>query len=137
MLAAMRSFAVMAAPLMGVLTTQWITSGAARQILDGVRAEAQARQQLARQLLPGPFPAAAAGIHLWQPLPDGWTAADLERVARDEGLSVTSSEAFHRGPARPTPSASRWAASPSARRWRRRWRAWPGWCRGSRAACAT
>ncbi|MCH5700844.1 PLP-dependent aminotransferase family protein, partial [Salmonella enterica] len=45
-LAAMRSFAVMAAPLMGVLTTQWITSGAARQILDGVRAEAQARQQL-------------------------------------------------------------------------------------------
>lgn len=87
----------MAAPLMGMLTTHWIASGAARQILDGVRAEALARQQLARQLLPGPFPAAAAGIHLWQPLSDGWTAADLERVARDEGLSVTSSEVFHQG----------------------------------------
>lgn len=96
-LAAMRSFAVMAAPLMGVLTTQWIASGTARQILDGVRAEAQARQQLARRLLPGPFPVAEAGIHLWQPLPDRWTAVDLERVARDEGLSVTSSEAFHLG----------------------------------------
>ena len=93
----MRSFAVMAAPLMGVLTTQWIASGTARQILDGVRAEAQARQQLARRLLPGPFPEAEAGIHLWQPLPDRWTAVDLERVARDEGLSVTSSEAFHLG----------------------------------------
>ncbi|MFY2990796.1 PLP-dependent aminotransferase family protein, partial [Achromobacter xylosoxidans] len=96
-LAAMRAFAVMAAPLMGVLTTQWIASGTARQILDGVRAEAHARQQLARRLLPGPFPAAAAGIHLWQPLPSLWTAVDLERVARDEGLSVTSSDAFHQG----------------------------------------
>ena len=79
---------------MGALTTQWIASGVAQQILDGVRAESHARQQLARRLLPGPFPAAAAGIHLWQPLPDRWTAADLERVARDEGLSVTSSEAL-------------------------------------------
>jgi DNA-binding transcriptional MocR family regulator len=96
-LAAMRSFAVMAAPLMGVLTTKWIASGTARQILDGVRAEAHARQQLARRLLPGPFPAAAAGIHLWQPLPSLWTAVDLERVARDEGLSMTSSDAFHQG----------------------------------------
>ena len=95
----------MAAPLMGALTTQWITSGAAQQILDGVRAESLARQRLARRLLPGPFPAAAAGIHLWQPLPDRWTAADLERVARDEGLSVTSSEAFHQGPG--TPNAIR------------------------------
>ena len=100
-LAAMRSFAVMAAPLMGVLTTQWIASGMAQQILDGVRAEAHARQRLARQLLPGPFPSAAAGIHLWQTLPDRWTAADLERVARDEGLSVTSSEVFHQGPGAP------------------------------------
>lgn len=100
-LAAMRSFAVMAAPLMGVLTTQWIASGMAQQILDGVRAEAHARQRLARQLLPGPFPSAAAGIHLWQTLPDRWTASDLERVARDEGLSVTSSEVFHQGPGAP------------------------------------
>ena len=76
-----------------------------RRRLEAHGAEAHARQQLARQLLPGPFPAAAAGIHLWQPLPDCWTAADLERVARDEGLSVTSSEVFHLGPG--TPNAIR------------------------------
>ncbi|WP_454674893.1 aminotransferase-like domain-containing protein [Achromobacter pestifer] len=98
-LAAMRSFALMATPLMGALTTQWITSGAADTVLNGVRAEAQARQRLARQLLPGPFHANPAGIHLWQVLPPQWTALDLARVARDEGLSVTSSDAFQVGQA--------------------------------------
>ncbi|MBB1593487.1 PLP-dependent aminotransferase family protein [Achromobacter sp. UMC46] len=98
-LAAMRSFALMATPLMGALTTQWIVSGAADAVLNGVRAEAQARQRLARQLLPGPFPADPVGIHVWQPLPVPWTASDLARAARDEGLSVTSSDAFQVGQA--------------------------------------
>ncbi|WMD20856.1 PLP-dependent aminotransferase family protein [Achromobacter seleniivolatilans] len=96
-LAAMRSFALMATPLMGALTTQWIVSGTAQVILNGVRAEAQARQRLARQLLPGPFHADPVGIHVWQTLPAPWTAMDLARVARDEGLSVTSSDAFQVG----------------------------------------
>jgi DNA-binding transcriptional MocR family regulator len=39
------------------------------------------------------------GIHLWQPLPSQWMAADLARVARDEGLSVASSDAFQVGTA--------------------------------------
>jgi DNA-binding transcriptional MocR family regulator len=98
-LAAMRSFALMATPLMGALTTQWIVSGAADTVLNGVRAEAQARQRLARQLLPGPYSAAPVGIHLWQAMPPQWTASDLARVARDEGLSVTSSDAFQAGQA--------------------------------------
>jgi len=84
----------MATPLMSALATQWIVSGTAQTVLNGVRAEAQARQRVARKLLPGPFGAAAVGIHLWQPLPSQWMAADLARVARDEGLSVASSDAF-------------------------------------------
>ncbi|WP_447921081.1 aminotransferase-like domain-containing protein [Achromobacter aegrifaciens] len=100
-LAAMRSFALMATPLMGALTTQWITSGAAQAVLNGVRAEAQARQRLARQLLPGPFDSEAVGIHLWQVLPDPWTATDLARAAREEGLSVASSDVFQAGAAAP------------------------------------
>jgi len=100
-LAAMRSFALMAAPLMGALTTQWITGGSAQAVLNGVRAEAQARQRIARQVLPGPFGSEAAGIHLWQVLPDPWTAADLARAAREEGLSVASSDVFQAGAAAP------------------------------------
>ena len=41
MLASMRSFALMATPLMSALAAQWIASGAAQDILDGVRAEAR------------------------------------------------------------------------------------------------
>ncbi|MFF7399808.1 PLP-dependent aminotransferase family protein [Achromobacter sp. NPDC008082] len=98
-MAAMRSFALMATPLMGALATQWIVSGTAQSVLHGVRAEAQARQRVARKLLPGPFGSAPVGIHLWQPLPSQWMAADLARVARDEGLSVASSDAFQVGTA--------------------------------------
>lgn len=100
-LAAMRSFALMSTPLMGALTTQWIVSGSAQAVLDGVRTEAQARQRLARRILPGPFHSEPVGIHLWQALPDQWTASDLARAAREEGLSVTSSDAFQVGAGAP------------------------------------
>ena len=66
-----------------------------------MRAEAQARLRIARQVLPGPFGSEAAGIHLWQVLPDPWTAADLARAAREEGLSVASSDVFQAGAAAP------------------------------------
>ncbi len=100
-LEAMRAFALMSTPLMDALMTQWIVTGTAQTILNGVRAEALARQQLARQILPGPFPERLAGIHVWQVLPDHWTAADLARVAREERLSVISSDVFAVGSGAP------------------------------------
>ena len=80
-LASMRSFALMATPLMSALAAQWIASGAAQDILDGVRAEAQARQLMARRVLQGAAvmaqDAPAEGIHQWLSLPAPWTANAL------------------------------------------------------------
>ena len=96
-LASMRSFALMATPLMSALAAQWIASR--QDILDGVRAEAQARQLMARRVLQGAAvmaqDAPAEGIHQWLSLPAPWTANGW-RGARP-GLSVASSDAFRAG----------------------------------------
>ena len=70
---------------MSALAAQWIASGAAQDILDGVRAEAQARQLMARRVLQGAAvmaqDAPAEGIHQWLSLPAPWTANALARRA--------------------------------------------------------
>jgi DNA-binding transcriptional MocR family regulator len=100
-LAALRSFALMSTPLTTALVTQWIHDGSAAQLLAGVQAEARARQDLTTQILGSPLDVPREGIHVWLDLPDYWTSQDLARTARAEGLAVTSSEAFHDGPAPP------------------------------------
>jgi hypothetical protein len=53
-LAAMRSFVLMSTPLMTALTTQWIHDGTAASLLEGIRTEAWARQELALRTLGAP-----------------------------------------------------------------------------------
>jgi len=93
-LSALRALVLMSAPLMSGLAAQWIEDGSAARVLEGVRAEARARQALARELLPPTACVPAGGIHVWQPLPPHWTPQTLASVAREEGFGVTSSEAF-------------------------------------------
>jgi DNA-binding transcriptional MocR family regulator len=95
-LAAIRTFSLMAMPLATALVTSWIQDGSAQMLLQGIQAEARARQQLAAQIFPDaglaiPF----EGIHLWHALPDCWNARELARTAREEGLAVTPPDAFH------------------------------------------
>lgn len=89
---ALRSFVLMFTPLTTALATQWIHDGTAQRLLDGVRAEAQARQQLAHTLL---ATGQTEGIHLWLPLPSYWTSQELAHSALAEGLSITPSSAFY------------------------------------------
>jgi DNA-binding transcriptional MocR family regulator len=100
-LVALRSFALMSTPLTTALTTQWIYDGSAGRLLEGVRAEARARQTLARQILAGSLQGPADGIHIWLPLPSYWTPHELARAARADGLAVASSDAFFTGPQPP------------------------------------
>ncbi len=96
-LAALRSIALMAAPMMAALVTQWILDGTAARIVADVRSEARSRQRLARKILLGAKGATyanSAGIHLWHVLPDHWTSNDLVQVARSEGLALTPSSVF-------------------------------------------
>ncbi|MDI4655299.1 PLP-dependent aminotransferase family protein [Xanthobacter autotrophicus] len=93
LVSALRAHVLMPAPLMTALATDWIRSGEAARLLNGVREEAAARQDLARRL----FPSARShrnGLHLWQPLPAHWDRYRLVEAARREGLGVTASDAF-------------------------------------------
>jgi DNA-binding transcriptional MocR family regulator len=93
-LAALRSFALMAAPLTAALATQWILDGSAGALMEGVRKEARLRQRMARDILAGRHSGAGDGLHVWLELPAYWDASQLARAAAGEGIAVTPAAAF-------------------------------------------
>ena len=93
-LAALRSFALMAAPLSAALATQWILDGSADRLLEGVRKEAHLRQRMARDILAGRYSGVGDGLHVWLELPAYWNSSQLARAADSEGIAVTPAEAF-------------------------------------------
>lgn len=95
LLTALRATTLMHAPLATAVATQWIHDGSATQLLDGIRSEVRARQELAMQVLPHEGQSWPHGsIHVWFELPASWTPSALAGAARMEGLAVTPSEAF-------------------------------------------
>lgn len=96
-LVALRSFALMDAPLMAALATQWILDGSADRLMDGVRKEARLRHRMARDILAGRYDGAGDGLHVWLELPGYWSSAQLARAAGSEGIAVTPAEAFATG----------------------------------------
>ena len=96
-LVALRSFALMAAPLSAALATQWILDGSADRLLEGVRNEARLRQRMARDILAGRCSGSGDGLHVWLELPAYWNASQLARAAASYGIAVTPAEAFATG----------------------------------------
>ena len=96
-LAALRSFALMAAPLTAALATQWIVDGSAGRLMEGVRNEARLRHRMARDILAGRYSGAGDGLHVWLELPAYWHSSQLARAADSEGIAVTPAEAFATG----------------------------------------
>ncbi|MFC4278319.1 aminotransferase-like domain-containing protein [Achromobacter aloeverae] len=96
-LVALRSFALMAAPLTAALATQWILDGSADGLMEGVRKEARLRHRMARDILAGRYDGAGDGLHVWLELPGYWSSSQLARAAESEGLAVTPAEAFATG----------------------------------------
>lgn len=96
-LAALRSFALMVAPLTAALATQWILDGSADRLLAGVRTEARLRHRMARDILAGRYSGAGDGLHVWLELPAYWTSAQLARAADGEGIAVTPADVFATG----------------------------------------
>jgi DNA-binding transcriptional MocR family regulator len=83
------------APLMVEVVTTWMRNGAADTILDAMRREAAARQELARRILSGlEVQAHPYGLHLWLLLPDPWRSDGFAAVARRRGVLVSPAEAF-------------------------------------------
>lgn len=96
-LAALRSFALMVAPLTAALATQWILDGSADGLMAGVRKEARLRHRMARDILAGRYGGAGDGLHVWLELPAYWSSSQLARAADSEGIAVTPAEAFATG----------------------------------------
>lgn len=96
-LAALRSFALMVAPLSAALATQWILDGSAGRLLAGVREEARLRHRMARDILAGRYSGLGDGLHVWLELPAYWNPSQLARAADNEGIAVTPAEAFSTG----------------------------------------
>jgi len=98
-LVALRSFALMAAPLTAALATQWILDGSAGALMEGVRNEARLRHRMARDILAGRYSGAGDGLHVWLELPAYWNPSQFARAAGSEGIAVTPAEAFATGSA--------------------------------------
>lgn len=93
-LVALRSFALMVAPLTAALATQWILEGSAVALMEGVRKEARLRHWMARDILAGRYSGTGDGLHVWLELPGYWNSSQLARAADNEGIAVTPAEAF-------------------------------------------
>lgn len=115
--AGIRCTTIMVPPVMAALASEWIRSGAARQIAEAVRRESAARQQLAaRALSTCRFAAHPEAHHLWLSLPAGWTPSEFVGYMRPRGLAVVPSQVFAADDA-PAPDAVRITlAAPKDRR---------------------
>ena len=93
-LIALRSFALMTAPLTAALATQWIFDGSATTLMAGVCKEARQRHWMARDVLAGRYSGSGDGLHVWLELPAYWSSSQLAHAADMEGIPVTPAQAF-------------------------------------------
>ena len=96
-LTALRSFALMVAPLTAALATQWILDGSAGKLMTGIRNEARLRHRMARDILAGRYSGSGDGLHVWLELPAYWNSAQLAQAAASSGIAVTPAQAFATG----------------------------------------
>lgn len=93
-LEALRGMMLMAQQGAVSMSTSWIRTGMAQDMLNRVREELSRRQALAARLLPGIRHAHSNGLHLWLSLPQWQQPRRLLQVAQEQGLGVAGSEAF-------------------------------------------
>ena len=90
-----RSTTWMATPLTAEIGSCWIRNGIGRQLADGHRDEAIARQQIARRILAGhDLSSESRAYHLWLRLPEPWSAEAFALDLRMRGVAITPVGAF-------------------------------------------
>ncbi len=113
--AAIRATTMMASPLLVSLVTGWIRDGTAGAILNGIRAEAAARQAMAGSILPRELVTAnPEGLHIWLSLPAFWPRQDFVSYIRTQGLALVPADAFAAGAEQAVPNAVRVALGVAA-----------------------
>ncbi|MDR3100287.1 MAG: PLP-dependent aminotransferase family protein [Paraburkholderia sp.] len=92
---AVRTTAWMPAPLSTLITTRWIEDGTAQVILEAQRVELEARQALARELLPQELlNSDPACMFVWLRVPEPWRSDDFAANAQARGVSTMPASAF-------------------------------------------
>ncbi|KAF1015222.1 MAG: 2-aminoadipate transaminase [Stenotrophomonas maltophilia] len=94
LLDALRSIALMPAQSMVAVASQWIRSGEAADMVRRFQQELRQRQQIAAKILPRPYQAHPAGLHVWLPLPGRLDQYRLIQTAQSQELGIASSDAF-------------------------------------------
>lgn len=103
-------------PLSAVLVDKWVSGGIATRILDAVRTEASARQEIARELLAGShYVAHPNGLHLWLTLPAQYNQETFVGAAADAGVILRPGSMFAFHPDRPVNSIRIVVGSPETR----------------------
>ncbi len=104
---AVRASTLMPSGFMAELASRLIRSGKAKRAANAKRAEARARQKLAREILPTDHLVAHPGcFHAWLTLPRPWRHEDFTAEARRRGVMVGSARVFAVG-RQPVPHAVR------------------------------
>ncbi len=107
---------VATSPLTTEIACGLIADGTADRIVAWKREEMRARQQLAREMLPGlPATIHPASPHVWWPLPRPWRAGEFVGAARGRGIVLGPTEGFLGQPGA-TPRAVRLCLGPPATR---------------------
>ena len=107
---------VATSPLTTEIACGLIADGTADRIVAWKRQEMRARQQLAREMLPGlPATIHPASPHVWWPLPRPWRVGDFVGAARGRGIVLGPTEGFLGQPGA-TPRAVRLCLGPPATR---------------------
>lgn len=94
---ALRATTVMASPFTMLLATQWVNDGTAVAMLDAIRSESKARQEIVAHVLEDfVIDADPNGFHFWMPIApeSGWNASELALQLRSQGIGVVSAAAF-------------------------------------------
>jgi DNA-binding transcriptional MocR family regulator len=94
---AIRATASMASPLTSAIATRWIADGTADAVLEAIRAETRARQEIAARILPPTLQRSDGAFHAWMELSPPWTRGELAARLRSIGVGVVASDAFALG----------------------------------------
>jgi DNA-binding transcriptional MocR family regulator len=97
MTSALRATSVMASPFTVRLATRWIEDGTAKQMLDAIRTEANARQAIAAsELAKFSFMANPDGFHLWLTCPPdtNLSVSELAIMLREKNVAAVAGAAF-------------------------------------------
>lgn len=92
---ALRASTLMAPPLMAEIAARLIDDGRAWRMALWQRAEAEARQQIARRALAGAdYDTQPRAFHLWLKLPEPWRREVFTAEARARGVGIAPAEVF-------------------------------------------